>query len=244
MGLLGSAFFVNNPPMELHKIITMINMDMVGRMKKNELTVFGTSSADNFTPIIDSLDLIDTVAVTKASDAYGPSDHASFVTKEIPVLMFFTGLHEDYHKPSDDFDKINFPGMVWASNYIYSVIETISNNATKPNFHKQEGVAPQRKSDREQGYGEVWFGIIPNFEENSLGCKISGATPGSPADKAGLKADDIIVKMDEVTIKNLYDFMYKVRSHKAGDVLNVHILRGKDYTEKVELKVTLVQKAK
>jgi len=245
LGLLGSAHFVNNSPVDLKKIVTMINLDMIGRMKKNELTVFGTSSSNYFTGIIDSLDLIDTVAVTKASDAYGPSDHASFVTKEIPVLMFFTGLHEDYHKPSDDFEKINLDGMVWAVNYIYSVANTIANSNIKPDFKKTDMTqAPARNSEREHGYGEVWFGIIPNFEENPLGCKISGATPGSPADKAGLQNDDIIVKMDDVTIKNLYDFMYKVRAHKAGDVLHVTVLRGKDYKDKVEMDVTLVQKTK
>lgn len=245
MGLLGSVHFVNNAPIEIDKITSMINLDMVGRMKKNELTVFGTSSSNAFDSIIDSLDLSDTVAVTKASDAYGPSDHASFVTKNIPVLMFFTGIHEDYHKPSDDWDKINYQGMIWATDYIYSVVNTLANTESRPSFQRTSiGEAPKRRTDREQGYGEVWFGIIPNFEEHPLGCKISGSTPGSPADKAGLVADDIIVQIDDANIKNLYDFMYKVRSHKAGDVLNVHILRGKDYKEKVELKVTLVTKTK
>ncbi len=244
MGLLGSSYFVNHLPIELNKISTMINLDMVGRMKKNELTVFGTSTAHNLTTIIDSLDLIDTVAIIKASDAYGPSDHASFVMKNIPVLMFFTGLHEDYHKPSDDWDKINFPGMVWATNYVYSVLETLGNNAERPIFHKQEAAIPEKNTEREHGYGDVWFGIIPNFEESPLGCKISGASPGSPADKAGMKPDDIIVKINDITIKNLHDFMYEVRSHKAGDVLNVTVLRGKDYNEKIDLKVTLVLRAK
>lgn len=244
MGLLGSAHFVNNPPVPISNIVTMFNLDMVGRMKKNELTVFGTSTSPFFTSIIDSLDLIDTLAITKASDAYGPSDHASFVTKDIPVLMFFTGLHEDYHKPSDDTDKINFQGIDWTVNFITSALEVIGNAPEKPKFLKSTVEAPQRRTDREHGYGEAWFGIIPNFEESTLGCKISGASPGSPADKAGLQANDVIIKIDDVEIKNLYDFMYKVRAHKVGDILNVQVLRGKDYTEKVEMKVTLTAKTK
>lgn len=244
MGLLGSSYFVNNPPVPIEKIVTMINLDMVGRMNKNELTVFGTATSSIFPEMIDSLDLIDSVAITKASDAYGPSDHASFVTKNIPVLMFFTGLHEDYHKPSDDWDHLNYPGMEMAAGFIFSTIETIANKAEKLTFQKPDIEAPKRRTDREQGYGELWFGIIPNFEENKLGCKISGSSPGSPADKAGLIADDIIVKIDDSDIKNLYDFMYKIKEHKAGDVLNVHVLRGKDYSEKVEMKVTLVPKVK
>ena len=242
MGLLGSSHFVNNSPVDISKIITMINMDMVGRMNKNELTVFGTATGSYFPAIIDSLSAIDTLSLTKASDIYSPSDHASFVVKNIPVMMFFTGVHEDYHKPSDTYQKINFGGMVWAVNFIYNVVETIGNYGTKPQFIQTEMQAPERKSDREKGYGEVWFGIIPNFEEHALGCKISGATPGSPAFKAGLQADDIIVKIDDTDIKNLYDFMYKIREKKAGDVVNVHVLRGADYSEKVEMKVTLVQK--
>ncbi len=244
MGLLGSSYFVNNPPVPLEKIVTMINLDMVGRMNKNELTVFGTATSAIFPAMIDSLDLIDSLSITKASDAYGPSDHASFVTKNIPVLMFFTGLHEDYHKPSDDWDHLNYPGMEMTAGFIYSTLETIANKAEKLTFQKPDIEAPKRRTDREQGYGELWFGIIPNFEESKLGCKISGASPGSPADKAGLIADDIIVKIDDSDIKNLYDFMYKIKGHKAGDVLNVHVLRGKDYSEKVEMKVTLVPKVK
>jgi len=244
MGLLGSSYFVNNPPVPLENIVTMINLDMVGRMNKNELTVFGTATSAIFPAMIDSLDLIDSLSITKASDAYGPSDHASFVTKNIPVLMFFTGLHEDYHKPSDDWDHLNYPGMEMTAGFIYSTLETIANKAEKLTFQKPDIEAPKRRTDREQGYGELWFGIIPNFEESKLGCKISGSSPGSPADKAGLIADDIIVKIDDSDIKNLYDFMYKIKGHKAGDVLNVHVLRGKDYSEKVEMKVTLVPKVK
>ncbi|MFA5512153.1 MAG: M28 family peptidase [Candidatus Kapaibacterium sp.] len=244
MGLLGSAHFIDNSPVDLSKIVAMINMDMVGRMKKNELTTFGTSSGSYFDNIIDSLDLIDTLSIIKASDAYGPSDHASFVVKDIPVLMFFTGVHEDYHKPSDKADKINYGGIVWSVSFIHRVAETIGNYHARPIFTKTESHSKSMKSEREHSYGEVWFGIIPDFGEHPLGCKISGATPGSPADKAGMKADDIITKIDDAEIKNLYDFMYKVRAHKAGDTLNVHILRGKEHTEKIELKVTLVSKVK
>lgn len=244
LGLLGSSYFANNPPVPIESIVSMINLDMVGRMQKNELTAFGANTSDTFTAIIDSLDMLDTLSITKVSDAYGPSDHASFLVKDIPVVMFFTGIHEDYHKPSDKADKINYNGMAWAVNFIFNFVESIANNDRKPNFVKSASKAPERKSNREHGYGEVWFGIIPNFEESPLGCKISGATPGSPADKSGMISGDIIVKIDDTEIKNLYDFMYKVRSHKPGDVLNVHILRGDDNSQKLELKVTLVQKTK
>ncbi len=244
IGLFGSSYFVNNPPVSLDKIVAMINLDMVGRMRDNELTAFGASTGDVFSEVIDSLDLVDTLQIIKVNDAYGPSDHASFVVKNIPVVMFFTGIHEDYHKPSDDTEKINFGGMVWAVNFVYNFVETIGNKSVKPTFVKSVNAVPERKKDKESGQSDVWFGIIPNFEENPLGCIIAGSTPGSPADKAGLVAKDIIVKIDDTEIKNLYDFMYKIRAHKAGDVLNVHILRGEDHTQKVELKVTLMSKIK
>jgi aminopeptidase YwaD len=244
LGLLGSAYFTKHPPVSLDKIVTMINLDMVGRMKDNELTAFGASSGDLFANIIDSLDVIDTLSIKKVNDAYGPSDHASFVVNNIPVVMFFTGIEEDYHTPNDDADKINYNGMVMAAKYIYNFVESVGNCAVKPTFIKSENAAPERKKGKESGKSDVWFGIIPNFEENPLGCIIAGSTPGSPAEKAGLVAKDIIVKIDDTEIKNLYDFMYKIRAHKAGDVLKVHVLRGEDYTTKIELDVTLVQKIK
>ncbi len=241
MGLLGSEHFVINSPVELSKIVSMLNLDMVGRMKKDEFTVFGSTSSSEFPAMLDSIAVLDTVKVIKASDAFSPSDHASFYKKDIPVFMFNSGVHEDYHRPSDDWDKLNYKGMSKIVSYIVKLTNTLGNSDSKPVFLKSTNTEHTRSSGGRSST-KVWFGIIPNFEESPLGCKISGASPGSPAEKAGMKDGDIIVRMNEVKVKNLHDFMFNLNDYKAGDIVEVEVLRGKYYEEKVIMKVVLVDK--
>ncbi len=243
MGLLGSEHFVRNSPVALEKVVAMLNLDMVGRMKKDEFTVFGSTSSANFPTLLDSVALLDTVKVIKASDAFAPSDHASFYKKNIPVFMFNSGVHEDYHRPSDDWDKLNYKGMAKIVSFITKVTNSIGNEDARPEFIKSTSTEnPRGGSGGGRNSSKVWFGIIPNFEESPLGCKISGASPGSPAEKAGMKDGDIITKMNDIKVKNLHDFMYNLKDFKAGDVVDVEVLRGKNYEEKVMMKVTLVDK--
>jgi hypothetical protein len=239
MGLLGSGWFVKHPSVSLDKIVTMLNFDMIGRMKNEEgLTVFGHTTASGFDAIIDTISNQTQLTVIKASDVYGPSDHSSFYAAKIPVLMFFTGVNEDYHKPSDKFSKINFDGMVKTVNFSYKVLQTIANNDLKPNYIETKATSQPSKSS---SFSNVWFGIIPNFEECALGCKISGASPGSPAEKAGLVKGDIITKIDDTQIKNLSEFTNKIREKKVGDIVTVHLLRGES-KEEITVKVTLAVK--
>jgi S1-C subfamily serine protease len=152
--------------------------------------------------------------------------------------MFFTGIHEDYHRPTDDWNKINYDGMAKTVNFAYIVLQTISNKDLKPVYQE---ITAQAQPSKSSSYSNVWFGIVPNFEECPLGCKISGTSPGSPAAKAGLVSGDIITKIDETQIKNLYDFMFKIREHRVGDIVTVHLLRG-DNKEEFNVKVTLAAK--
>jgi len=236
MGLLGSSYFVRNLPVNKDQIIAMLNFDMIGRLK-DELTIFGFSSATIFESIADSLTTFTGQKIIKASDAYGPSDHSSFYAEKIPVLMIFTGVHEDYHKPSDDWDKINYDGMIKVIDFSSKIIKSIADNDNKPVY--VESSKTERPANRDAAYSNVWFGIIPGFEESPVGCKINGASPGSPAEKAGLIQHDIITKINGSPIKNLYDFMYKIREFKAGDTVDVTIVRDE---KEIEVKVTLVAK--
>ncbi len=244
MGLLGSDFYVQHPSEEIKNTIAMFNMDMIGRLRENKLTLFGVGSSPMWEEVSDSLAKVADIKLIENNEGYGPSDHSSFYKKEIPVLMFFSGTHGDYHHPNDDWDKINYQGMEKVVNLVYSYIETVSNRTEKPKFVEVKVADEKAERGRHSYKSGAWFGIIPNFEETPLGCKISGASPGSPAMKAGLQENDIITTINGKEIKNLHDFMYTVREYKPGDVLDVIVLRGKDYTDKHTFKVKLATRVK
>jgi len=239
LGLLGSEYYVKNPLIPLEKDICMLNMDMIGRLKNNTVSLFGLGTSPFFEKICDTLAVLSDLSITKAQDGFGPSDHASFYKHNLPVLMFITGVHEDYHKPSDKVDKINFPGETKVLDYVERILRRIDDEPLKPEFTKVNSVTDNLPpADGKKGYG-AWFGIIPNFEENPKGCKISGASPGSPAMKAGLKENDIITHFGDKSIKNLYDLTYSLREHKPGDKISVTLLRGDN---EIKIDVTLGQR--
>jgi len=235
MGLLGSSYFIKNSPVPTDKIVLMMNFDMVGRMKERKLNVFGTGSSTTFDKVVDSLATIDTLSLTKGSEGYGPSDHASFYAAKIPVLFLFTGAHSDYHMPTDDFEKIDCDGIVTVVNFAKKILERYGNTIEKPDYI----IVPSEKKETQNaapGYAKVWFGIIPNFEDNPKGLKITGVSPGSPAEKAGLKSDDIIIKFGEKSVKNLQDLTYILREFKPNDEVEVIVIRdGKELVFKVKL---------
>ncbi len=240
MGLLGSSHYATNPLIPNSKVRAMLNLDMVGRLRDNKIKIFGIGTSNSFASLMDSLSIRDSIDIHKLSDGFGPSDHTSFYKEEIPVLHFFTGVHGDYHHPNDDWDKINYDGLSHLLDLVESASREIAGMAHRPDYVKVQMKEPSKEGKR---YGtDVWFGIVPSFEETKLGCLISGTSAGSPAEKAGLKKDDVIVEIDGTLIKNLYDFMYKIREHKPGDVLNVKVLHGHNYQAERILKVTLVER--
>jgi len=150
-------------------------------------------------------------------------------------MFLFTGVHGDYHKPSDDWDKLNYDGMAKISNFALKILETVGNAKNKPDYI-EEITDPDEKPKMNAPGNGAWFGIVPNFEENPKGFLISGTSDGSPAQKAGLKANDIITTFDGAAIKNLYDLNFAIKSHKPGDEVEVIILRG---DKEMKIKVTL-----
>jgi hypothetical protein len=226
LGLLGSAHYVKNPVFPLEKTGAMINMDMIGRLKDSALTVQGIGTSPIWKDIVSQENIDSTFKLKLGQDGFGSSDHASFTSKEIPVLFFFTGLHSDYHKPSDDWDLINYEGEKLVTDYVVRVIKSLDTLSEKPIYTKVEMTASQREG-AQRGF-RVSFGIMPDFGEDAQGMKISGTRANSPAEKAGLKSGDIIIKFGGKDIKNIYDLTYLLGEHKPGDEVEVIVLRGQD----------------
>ena len=241
LGLLGSAFWANNPEIPLENAVSMLNMDMIGRAKNGKLFIGGAATGANFRPMLDQI--IPKYSDLKVDYAEGPSsgssDHTSFIAKKVPSLFFFSGLHSDYHKPSDTWDKIEAPTTAKLLAVVAEITDKLRQADGRPEFTKPvvaphgggasgDGAAPA-------GYG-AWFGSVPDFGEGVVGVKFADVSAGSPAAKAGLKQNDVMVEFDGKQIGNLYDFTYALRSKKAGDEVMVKVIRdGKP----LEVKVTL-----
>jgi hypothetical protein len=244
LGLLGSGYYANHPEIPLDKAVTMINMDMIGRVKDGKLFIGGAGTGTTLRQDLDALVPRSPLHVDDsdagASGGYGSSDHISFIAKQVPALFFFSGLHGDYHKPSDTWDKINTPGAIQVLELVADITERIDAQAERPQFLRVEekenphgGSAPPGISSG--GYGP-YFGSIPDFAEVPRGVRFADISPGSPAALAGLKAGDILVKFGADPIQNLYDFTYALRAHKPGDEVDVEVLRNdKSVTAKVKL---------
>jgi Peptidase family M28/PDZ domain len=233
-GLLGSAYFVNNLPVSTEDIAMMINMDMIGRLNDDKsLIVYGTGTSSNFKDLLTEYNE-NKFDLTFNDEGYGPSDHSSFYSKKIPVLFFFTGTHEDYHKPSDDTEKINFAGEEEVLKYIYKVALDLDNTDTRPDY-----IAVKRKDSGNLSGIKVKVGTIPDFAGNVDGYKISGVSEGSPAQIAGLVGGDIIIEFGGKKISNIYDFTYALGDYVPGDLVNVVVKRGKD---EIEFQVELAPK--
>ncbi|MFN5308663.1 MAG: M28 family peptidase [Candidatus Kapaibacterium sp.] len=233
MGLLGSAHYVKNPHIPNAKIAAMINLDMVGRLKDNKLNVHGTGSSSKWNGWIDSLAKLHQFELSKSEDGFGPSDHSSFYGQDRPVLFFFTGLHSDYHRPTDTWDKINYTGEARIIDFVGNVIMSIASMNTLPDFVK---VKQSADASRPMKFS-VTLGVIPDYSDNPKGLKITGVRENSAASKAGIQTDDIIIKLGETTIKNIYDYTYALGKFKAGDEAMITVLRGPKEDKEVTVKV-------
>ena len=234
LGLFGSDYYVKHPFFPLDKTVAMLNMDMIGRMKDSVLVVEGMGTSPGWEALAKKENADSSLHLKLKPEGFGPSDHASFYTKELPVMFFFTNLHEDYHRPSDTWEKINYPGEQMVVSYVARIAAAIANGMERPVFTKVQTTTMTMGGDR--AGVKVSLGIMPDYSEDAPGLKISGTRQGSAADKAGLKSGDIITKFGGKEIKNIYDYMYLLGSYKAGDVVEIVVKRG---TENVTLSATL-----
>jgi hypothetical protein len=230
-GLVGSARYVRNPLFPLDSTVAMLNLDMVGRLTDEKLIVHGTGTATEFDALVDRFGKEFGFQVTKQASGFGPSDHSSFYGAKVPVLFFFTGSHKDYHRPSDDVDKLNVAGMRRVGEMVAQVAVTLAEAEGRPQYQEVKG-----GSQLGGGGDRPYFGSIPDFAGSEPGYALSGVTKGGPADRGGIKAGDVIVKFGESKVGNLEDFDSGLRKFKAGDKVPVVVKReGKEETLEVTL---------
>jgi Peptidase family M28/PDZ domain/PA domain len=227
LGLLGSAAWVKDPTKPLDKAVAMINMDMIGRIKDNKVYVGGVGTGSTLQKILEEAHADSPLKFEISQGGYSSSDHTSFVTKHIPVLFFFSGLHSDYHKPSDTWEKINSDSAAALVNIVARTAMDLADASPKPTFVEVVENNPHAgtPSSGGGGYGP-YFGSIPDFGQTENGVKFSDVKPGSPAAKAGLRAGDVLIQFADKPIKNLYDFTDALRRSKIGDVVPVTVLRN------------------
>lgn len=217
LGLVGSKKYADYPTIDLSKASFMVNMDMIGRLNaEKRLVVGGVGTAPDFVPAINALKA--DVSVKMDSAGIGPSDHTSFYLKNIPVLFFFTGQHADYHKPSDDTELVNFPGLFQILDYARLLIERLDST---PKLKFQETKAKQEDTPS----FKVTLGIMPDYTWEGEGVRCDGVTDGKPAAKAGLQKGDIIIGLGDIQVKNIRDYMKGLAKYKKGDSTTVKVRR-------------------
>ncbi len=235
LGLLGSAYYAEHPSFLLKQTIAMINMDMIGRVSNNRLYVAGTGTSPGFQQLVQDANRTLKFDLSNSASGYGASDQTTFTAHQVPVLFFFSGLHSDYHKPSDTWDKIDAAGGARVVELVSNVVSGLDRLNDKPQYVRV--VEPAGSATGGGGGYGPYFGSIPDFGQvEHGGVKFSDVREGSPAGRAGFKAGDVLVEFDGKKIDNLYDFTYALRAHKPGDKVIVTVLRG---SERVTHEVTL-----
>jgi len=225
VGLVGSGHLVKNFPGGLSKVRAMINLDMVGRARDKKLSILGCLTAKQFDSLVTAAEKGIDLQVTCKGDGYGPSDHMSFYMADKPVLFFFTGAHEDYHKSSDKVDKLNFPDMVKVVHLTDNIIHNFDDYKPAFTFVKTSE-APKETAGRLRSS----LGSVPDFSQpdSVKGYLIGDAKPGGAADKAGITKGDLVVRMGKVPIANIYDLMNALRIYAPGDTVDITYKRGNE----------------
>lgn len=226
-GLLGSDYFTKSDQFENFSYVAMFNMDMIGRLsEERELLISGTGTAAEWDEMIENLNTYD-FAISKSAGGTGASDHTSFYQMDIPVLHFFTGTHNDYHKPSDDADKINYEGMLDVARFIADFAKAIPSEMTFQKTADENSQSTPRFN--------VTLGIIPDYVFGGPGVKVDGVTDGKPAQKAGVETGDVIVKLGDFPTTDIYAYMRALGAFQPGQTITVTVERD---GEELEMELT------
>ena len=220
LGLIGASYYVDNPKVPLDKTVAMINMDMIGRLDQDKLTVFGVGSSPHWKALVNEANTDFNFEISFNNSGFAPSDQSVFFAKKIPVLHFFTGLHADYHTPGDDWEKINPLGERKVLDLISELIVELNSRQEKIAFSNV--IEPKKGSTK----FNVYLGTIPDYSNQVEGVKLMGVKEGSPADKAGILGEDTIIQFNGMAIKNIYDYVYALGKSKAGIPTSLVVLRN------------------
>jgi hypothetical protein len=219
-GLWGSNYFIKNPTIDLTKVNYMLNMDMVGRLNAEKtLAVYGVGTSPEWKELLPKIK-IDDIKIITTESGVGPSDHTSFYLADIPVLHFFTGQHEDYHKPTDDSDKINYVGLNSVIKYIEDVIVRI-NDKGKIGFTKTKDENTATAADF-----KVTLGVMPDYMYSDKGLRIDGVKEGRPGQKAGLIKGDTVIKIGDYPVDDIYQYMEALGKFEKGQSADMLIIRN------------------
>lgn len=222
-GLWGSNYYVDHPTIDLSKVSAMVNYDMVGRLSENKIAINGTGTSPAWPGLIHEANVFG-LDVVMGESGIGPSDHTSFYLADIPSIHFFTGAHEDYHKPTDDIEKINAEGMLIVADMSLRLIRSIGQSGReKLAFTKTKDPDPSTTPSM-----EVTLGVLPDYLYDGKGLRIDGVREGKPAAIAGLMKNDIIIKLGDKEIKDIYVYMEALGSFHKGDKTTVTVLRGEE----------------
>jgi aminopeptidase YwaD len=226
-GLLGSNYFVKHPTVDLKNINYMLNMDMVGRLKPDEkvLIINGTGTSDRWKGLIDSTKT-EGLKIKETDSGVGPSDHTSFYLQNIPVLHFFSGTHSDYHKPTDDENKINYEGQIMIMKMIENILTRLDSS------DKLTFVKTKNESNEDTPRFKVTLGVVPDYTFEGEGMRIDGVTDGKPASKAGLEAGDIVIQLGDYNVVDMMSYMKALGKFKHGESTKVKVKRGNTVVEK------------
>ena len=227
LGLLGSAHYVKQPIYPLASTLAMVNLDMVGRLRNGRLIVYGARSAKEFPRLLDSLNWYAGFDLKAQGDGYGPSDHSSFYAAKRPVLHLFTDLHEDYHRTTDDWQKVNYDGLKRVADFSLGLVTALANRSRPLTFLDLPSPIASQASPAPgtQGYG-AYLGTVPDMTGSPGGVRLVGVRAGSPAEKAGLRGDDIITRIGTAETPDLQAMTDALRSHQPGDIVEIVVRRG------------------
>ncbi len=219
LGLLGSSYAANHPLVPLDQTVAMLNLDMIGTLSSNNMILGGTGTSTHWEALLNQQNT-DQFNLSFNAEGYGSGDHQSFFLKNIPVLFFFTGAHERYHKPTDDIEFINFEGLLKVTRYVQRCLHQIAVNPERPDFIKAENPS----AGHQRGYS-VTIGVIPDFTFTGDGFRISDVRSNGPAAKAGMKPQDIIISMNGISVLNIHDYMYALEQSNTSHEVPVEVLR-------------------
>jgi hypothetical protein len=224
LGLLGSQYFVEHSPVPMDSVQVMLNFDMVGRLRDDRLIVYGVATATELRGVIDSANVAPAFRISAVGDGFGPSDHSSFYARNLPVLHFFTDLHDDYHRATDDADKIDAGGIARVVAYAERITRNLGDRPGRLSFVRAPVTA---SSQSPRASSQAYLGTIPDMGAGDVaGLRLTGVRAGSPADSGGLKAGDVIVELGGVAVKDLNTYSDALYARQPGEAITVVYLRN------------------